>query len=140
MSQFMLCKTKNNLKKRGFIKLIDYNNINKEFLINVALEYFENESLNELWIFESIDRYCIEAQNNINLNNSFKSTQLYSLLEYLYNNCTHIIFWYGNDFFNLDVIKYEKGFYKYIFKCIIEPRCEVYLNFIKFKSDQNNTI
>ena len=53
-----------------------------------------------LWIIEKIDDYSCEQLDY----NAFISSELYSLLNNLYEVCEWMIFWYAGDYDDLDVV------------------------------------
>ena len=60
MSQFMLCKSKYDLKKLNCTKLLNYK-INNELLTKVANEYVPVEEQKNLWVLQEIN-YMISVQ------------------------------------------------------------------------------
>ena len=126
MSQFMLCKSKYDLKKLNCTKLLNYK-INNELLTKVANEYVPVEEQKNLWVLQEIDKYCTETQKSMNEGISFKNTELYCLLNKLYDKCTNLILWYASDYLKLDEISKRKDFFDLIEQEIRYPCCEIYI-------------
>lgn len=126
MSQFMLCKSKHNLKNLNCIEFFNYK-MNSELLAEVANEYIPIEEQKNLWILQEMDNYCTEAQQMMNEGILFKNTKLYYLLDELYNKCTDFILWYGSDYLELDEISERKDFFSLVEQGIRYPCCEIYL-------------
>jgi len=126
MSQFMLCKSEHNLERLNCVKFLSYKRKSK-FLIEVANEYVSIEEQKNLWILPEMDEYCTKAQKSMNEGNSFENTELYYLLDKLYDECTDFILWYASDYLQLDEISNREEFFDLIEQEIRCPYCELYI-------------
>ena len=122
----MLCKSEYNLKKLKCIKFLNYK-INSELLTKVANEYVPVEEQKNLWVLQEIDKYCTEAQKSMNEGSPFQNTELYYLLNKLYDKCTNLILWYASDYLQLDEISNREEFFDSIEQEIRYPCCEIYM-------------
>lgn len=126
MSQFMICKSAVDLKKFGG-KLIDLDSEANTFLASVVQTYYAEEQNDNIWIVEKIDEYsCVQLDYN-----AFIISNLYSLLDNLYEICEWMIFWYGRDYDDLDVVYTKNELISYVRHCIEKPGCELYIQVCK---------
>jgi hypothetical protein len=123
MSQFMICKSSNDLQKHG-VRLCELpNDINKALFTAVSNTYFSHVSLEEIWIIEKIHDYCDEAQ----VSDSFANSKLYHLLKDLHIKSDVIVFWYTSDYIDLDVVSSSDELFSHVEHCLLNPCCVIYL-------------
>ena len=125
MSQYMMCKSNYDLSKYGR-KLLGKSESNKVFL-SVLNEYYPKERDNNIWIIDNIDVFCNEVINE----DMFFSSEVYCLLNRIYDLCEWIILWYGGEYNDLDVIYTKDELMKYVQHCIEKPCCELYVRLCK---------
>ena len=135
MSQFMMCFSYENLTGFEFSNLTK-NISNKELFIKVADKNLKHKENKNIWVMEKIDDYFSEAQLFLNNGKSFKSTKLYNILFNICDLCEVIIFWYGSEFENLDMVIDKKQMLLKIEESVKDSMCECYLIF-KNKSKFN---
>lgn len=125
MSEFLLCKSEYDLKELHCTKLFNHKQ-NREFLTKVAREYVPIEEQKNLWVLPEIDRYCTEAQKMVNNGMLFQNTKLYHLLQELYDKCTELLLWYGDEYLQLDEVAARDTFFELVEKGIKDSCCEIY--------------
>ncbi|MBD5489917.1 MAG: hypothetical protein HDR13_14190 [Lachnospiraceae bacterium] len=126
MSQFMICKSAFDLTQFGG-KLINKDEEDYAFFISVVQKHYEEKTYSNIWTIEKIDDYSCEQLDY----NAFISSKLFSLLNNLYEICEWMIFWYGNDYDDLDVVHTKNELIDYVRHCIEKPGCELYIQVCK---------
>ncbi len=61
MSQYMICRTKNDLRKYGGY-ILGEKNKNDLLVYEVVEYYFKEFNSNEIWVIEPVKRYCVDCQ------------------------------------------------------------------------------
>ena len=125
MSQFMLCKTSHNLVEQGCVRLSDYQ-LNSEFLAKAATEVFACDTLYDIWVVSSIDDLLTQSQRQV-VEQSFETTQLYSLLSSLFDLCDAIALWYGDEYQDLDYADNKELLLSSVRESVMDSMCECYL-------------
>jgi hypothetical protein len=116
-----MCKSKINLEGYGR-KLFSLQKIDNDLYQSVLNKYYPDVEYYDIWIIETIHDLCDEPLDY----DSFIVSELYHVLDKLYDLCEWIILWYGSDYDNLEELHTKKEFLKYV-KCRIEyPCCEIY--------------
>jgi len=113
LSQFLLCRTDKDLGKYG-IK-ISQNVFNKDLLYKVKQMYFPNDLDEKIWNIEKIH----DITNDFLINKN--------IIYDIYNLSDEMIFWYGSDYLDLDVIDSYDDFCYMIEKNMEDISCELYL-------------
>lgn len=113
MSQFLLCQSEINLCKYG-TKMNEVVS-NKELYTNVIHMYFDEEANDSIWVINKVQ----DCFGNI----KYDSNEL----DELYLCCKKMVFWYGNDYLNLDVIDSLDEFNGYFAEMCETPCTEIYL-------------
>ena len=123
MSQFMLCKTKNDLTSYN-CKKIEQCLVNKQYLIKIASELFRVKTLNDVWAVTDIDLLFTQVQNQ-----SFENTELHMRLSALFDVCDVILLWYSNFYDDLDEVNTKEQFISTVKDSVNDPSgmCECYL-------------
>lgn len=113
MSQFLICKSDDNLSKYG-IRLQDTSS-NIDLYYAVINQYAPKEKVNNIWVIDKIHDMINQLRCNLH-----EIQEIASKSEWM-------IFWYGSDFDELDVISSEQELMDYL-KCnITNPNLEIYL-------------
>lgn len=121
MSQFLICKSEGNLSKYG-IRLQDTSS-NIDLYYKVINQYVPKENVNNIWIIDKIHDMINQLQNNLH-----EIQEIASKSEWM-------IFGYGSDFDELDVISSEQELMDYL-KCnITNPCLEIYFYVSLRKND-----
>lgn len=113
MSQFLICKSKDDLAKYG-MKISDVVS-NKNLYIQVVNEYIKDKSVQDIWIINQIDDMITQLEDNM------------QIIEEISAKSELMIFWYGNDFQELDFIGSKQELMKYLKNNITNPCMELYL-------------
>ena len=112
MSQFLICKSKENLSMFGIpFKKCDYN----IHLYNSVIEMYIKEKTNDIWIIEAMGDWICDLKNSI------------SQIEYLAIKSDVMIFWYGNEYDELDEVYSLENLISYIKHEAYDPSVELYL-------------
>lgn len=119
MSQFLLCRTDKDLSKYG--TNISYNVLNKDLLDKVKQMYFPNDLDEKIWSIEKIHDIINDYFINKNI--------IYDI----FNLSDEMIFWYGSDYLELDVIDSYDDFCNIIKKNLEDNSYELYLRVINNK-------
>lgn len=125
VSQFILCKTSNDLSSRGGIKVSEYVGDNKA-LVGVVKEYFPGDESDDIWFIENIDSLFTHAQEQVN-EKAFIHTELYTLLRELYEISDILVLWYSDDYQDLDCVATKTEFLNIVEGSIKTPTCECYV-------------
>ena len=125
MSQFMLCKTSHNLVKQGCVRISDCK-LNGEFLAKVTKEVFACDTLHDIWEMSNIDDLLTPSQRQI-VEQSFESTELYSLLFSLFDLSDIIVLWYSDEYQDLDYVNNKEQFLNSVKESVMDSMCECYL-------------
>lgn len=112
MSQFLICKSKENLSEYG-CKL---NGVigNKDLLQRVGQKYFDKED--EIWVIESIHEMLNSLEENI------------ITIRDIAQKSQEMIFWYGIEYEGLDNLYSEKELIDYLEDEYKNPCLELYLH------------
>lgn len=121
MSQFLICKSEHNLSKYG-IRLQDTSS-NIDLYYKVINQYVPKEDVNNIWVIDKIHNMINQLQNNLH-----EIQEIASKSEWM-------IFWYGSDFDELDVISSEQELMGYLKRNITNPCLEIYLYVSLYKND-----
>ena len=124
MSQFMLCKSKQDLTEQKCIKLADCDD--KFFLLKVAEELFSNDMIADIWVRPDIDSLFTQAHEYNNIR-PFETTELYLLLSTLFDVSEVLILWYSNDYHDLDHINTKEHFFDVVKESIRDSMFECYV-------------
>ena len=122
VSQFMICKSKYNLEKYGR-KLIGLQNINIDLCHLVLEKYYPDVETCDVWIIEKIHNLCDEVLDY----EKFIVSELYQVLNNVYDLCEWIIMWYGGEYDDLEEIYSKEDFIDYVKCCVEVPCCEMYV-------------
>lgn len=120
-----MCKSTYDLTKYG--EKILCNNISNKIFLRVLNEYYPEETNNSVWVIDRIDSYCNKVLN-VEL---FTSSQIFHLINSIYDLCEWIILWYGEEYDDLNVVYTKDELIKYIQQCIERPCCELYVRLCK---------
>ena len=126
MSQFIMCYSHKDLSIFGCNRLSS-NVANKQIFDRVANNLLKEIEMDNVWIMEGVDNYFLKAQKDVFNGKKFKSTCLYKLLDKICDICHIIIFWYGSEFEDLDIITDKDKMFLYIQESIKDSMCECYL-------------
>lgn len=112
MSQFLICKSKENLSDYGY-KLKDVIS-NKDLMQRVGQKYFDKED--EIWVIESIHEMLNSLEENmITIRDIAQKSQ-------------EMIFWYGTEYDGLDNLYSVKELMDYLQNEYKNPCLELYLH------------
>ncbi len=125
MSQFMMCKSTFDLTKYGGKKLCS--SISNKIFYRVLKEYYPEERDDSVWIIDRIDGYCEKVLSK----DLFISSEIFQLINGIYDLCDWIILWFGDEYNGLDVVYTKNGLIKCIQQCIEKPCCELYIRLSK---------
>lgn len=125
MSQYMICKAKDDLTEFGGI-LLNLNKKSNRFILSILEQYYREGQYDDIWIIENMEEYCCRQMYY----DEYIASDLYFLLNDLYDLCEWMIFWYGDDFEDLDEVYSKDELISYVQHCIEVPCCELYLRVI----------
>ncbi|MGN0497338.1 MAG: hypothetical protein ACI4GW_14025 [Lachnospiraceae bacterium] len=111
MSQFLICKSNEKLTKYG--KKIDDVMLNKDLYMKVIKKYMYNVNANNIWVVEKIHDILNVFEYGINI------------VEEISRKSELMIFWYGSDFEDLDIIDSRQMLMKYLEDNIDSPCLEI---------------
>lgn len=120
--QFMMCKSKSDLKQYGG-KQINYERENRGLYQSALNKHYPNAEYSDIWVIEGIHDLCNEVLDY----NRFISSNLYHILNELYDLCEWIIMWYGGEFDNLQEVCTKEELMDIVKHCIGAPCCEIYV-------------
>jgi len=125
MSQFMLCKSSRNLEKLGCVRIADCK-LNREFLTKAARQVLACDTLHDIWEVSNFDDLLTQAQRQI-VEQSFETTELYSLLSSLFDASDTIVLWYGDEYQDLNHVNNKEQFLSSVRESLMDSMCECYL-------------
>lgn len=128
VSQFMMCKSKSDLKQYGG-KRIYFEKENRGLYQSVLNKYYPNAESLDIWVIEGIHNLCDEVLDY----HRFISSELYHILNDLYDLCEWIIMWYGGEYDDLEEICTKEELIDIVKHCIEAPCCEIYVQTVKKK-------
>lgn len=113
MSQFLLCKSKEDLSKYG----IPYKNVefNKDIYTRVVNEYMNDKVVNNIWVIDKIHDMINSLENSI------------EIIEEIIKKSEFMVFWYGSDFEDLERISSGQSLMEYLKAGITDSSLELYL-------------
>lgn len=126
MSQYMICKSKTDLSEFGCV-LLNMDEKDNTLILSILKKYYPNKVYDNIWIIENMEEYCCKQL----CYNEFIVSNLYFLLCNLYDLCEWMIFWYGNEFCDLDEVYSKDELLSFVQHSIEVPCCELYLRVIK---------
>lgn len=125
VSQFMICYSKQDLTKLECTCLLKIKN-NKELLKNVKETYFRNVENDNVWVLEGVDELFVDAQKYLMTEKKFESTHLYNIIKQISDICETIIFWYGSEYDDLDVVNDKNQLFLALKDALNDSMCECY--------------
>lgn len=127
MSQFILCKSTENLENYNCTRLINCTE-NAKFLRKIASEIFRDDEMNDIWIVQGVDNLFTSVRRQHRIV-PFEKTELYLLLSTLYDASEVIILWYGEFYQDLDYVNSKEQFLNQVQEGIYCPSglCACYL-------------
>lgn len=126
MSQFMVCKAEVDLGQFGGI-LLDSKDKSNAFILPMLEQYYPESPYDNIWVINNMEEYCCKQLRA----NEFAVSDLYFLLNNLYDICDWMIFWYGSEYDDLDEVCSKDELIRYVQKHMEEPCCELYVRVIK---------
>ena len=121
VSQFMICKSKVNIEEYGG-KLFGFQKNNNDLYRSVLNQYYPDIEFHDIWIIENIHDFCNEVLDY----DRFIVSELYHILDELYDICEWLILWYGGEYYDLKEIHTKQEFINYVKGCVENPCCELY--------------
>ena len=129
MTQFAIFKS--NKKQSCFSK------ISKDtlFLYSVSKKIFGTKSIENLYYLDcegiDIDGLFLEAQKQMNKGVLFEKTRLYKCIKMVISdfNLDEIVFWYGDDFYDLDECDEMGVFFDTLKDRVADSFCELYMHY-----------
>lgn len=122
VSQFLICKSKDNLAKYG-MKFKDTVS-NKNLYIQVVNKYVKDTDVQDIWIINRIDDMINQLEDNM------------QIIDEISSKSELMIFWYGSEFQELDLMSSKQELMRYLKKNITNPCMEIYL----YVNLENNTL
>lgn len=116
-----MCKSRTNLEEYGGERF-SMQKINSDLYRSVLNKYYPNKGYYDIWIIENIHDLCDKALDY----DRFIVSELYHVLDKLYELCEWIILWYGDEYEDLKEIHTKKEFINYVRYCVEKPCCEIY--------------
>ena len=113
MSQFLICKSKNEMTKYG-IRLQEVE-FNKDLYLRVINKYMPDVSGDEVWVIENIHNLLNALEYNLNY------------IEEICRNSELMVFWYGCDYDELERIDSRQMLMDYLKDNISNSCLEIYL-------------
>lgn len=112
MSQFLICKSKDDLSIFGipYVKC-DYNMP----LYNLVIQMYLSGNTKDVWIIEAMGDWICDIKHGL------------SQIEFLAEKSDAMIFWYGNEFDELDKVHSIEELIDYIKHEAYDPSLELYL-------------
>lgn len=121
MSQFLICKAEKDLSNYG--KRIDDTIINYDLFSKVINQYAMNEKADAIWIIENIHKMVNQLQKHM------------EIIEEIIYKSDVMIFWYGSDFQELEVVNSRCELLDYLKHNVDNPCFEIDL-YADFKEDK----
>lgn len=121
MSQFLICKTKKDLSNYG--KKIDDIILNHDLFSKVINQYVMAEKADAIWIIENIHEMVNQLEKHM------------EIIEEIISKSDVMIFWYGSDFQELEVVNSRFELLDYLKHNVDNPCFEIdlYADFNKDK-------
>ena len=113
MSQFLICKAAKNLSNYG--KKIDDTILNYDLFSKVINQYIMSEKADDIWIIENIHEM---------VNHLYKHMEI---IEEIVSKSDVMIFWYGSDFQELEVVNTRCELMDYLKHNVDNPCFEINL-------------
>ena len=136
MTQFAICTVNS---KEKLARNIELKPVSGCFYQPIVNQLFDKSAKDELFvpIYEGkdIDALCIGAQHDLHNGGCFQSTELFQLVNELKNQVVEFVFWYGNDFEDLEHLNDFPEFLKELEISVWEPACELYMHFTTVKKN-----
>lgn len=111
MSQFLICKATKDLSNYG--KKIDDTILNYDLFSNVINQYGMNEKADAIWIIENIHEMVNQLQKHM------------ETIEEIISKSDVMIFWYGSDFQELEVVNSRCELVDYLKNNVDNPCFEI---------------
>lgn len=121
MSQFLICKTEKDLSNYG--KKIDDTILNYDLFSKVINQYAMNEKADAIWIIENIHEMVNQLQKHM------------EIIEEIISKSDVMIFWYGSDFQELEVVNSRCELVDYLKNNVDNPCFEIDL-YADFNEDK----
>lgn len=132
MSQFMICKAKADLIEHGGI-LRSLNDKDDTLIRSILKLYYPENQFDDIWIIQNMEHYCCKQLYY----DDFFASELYHLIDNLYDLCDWMIFWYGNEYTDLDEIHTKNELISYVQHQMEMPCCELYIRVCKYNSSKD---
>ena len=115
MSQYMICRSEANLSKVGGI-LLNLTEENNTLIYSILEKYYPEKQYDEIWDIE-MEKYCCKQMDH----DDFIASDLYRILNGLYDLCEWMFFWYSDDFDDLDEVYSKEELISYVWHRIEVP-------------------
>ncbi|MDE6761768.1 MAG: hypothetical protein K2J90_14005 [Lachnospiraceae bacterium] len=102
--------------------MFDLQKTNNDLYRSVLNKYYLYVEYYDIWIIENIHDFCNEVLDY----DRFIVSELYHVLDELYDLCEWMILWYGGEYDNLQEIYTKEEFLNYVKCCVENPCCEIY--------------
>lgn len=111
MSQFLICKAAEDLSNYG--KKIDDTILNYDLFSKVINQYIMSEKADDIWIIENIHEMVNHLQKHM------------EIIEEIVSKSDVMIFWYGSDFQELEVVNTRCELMDYLKHNVDNPCFEI---------------
>ena len=111
MSQFLICKSKEDLSKYGI--RLSKNDINAGLFYDVVRMYFNSDD--NLWVIDEIHDMVDHLSQNIDR------------IRDIMSKSQEMVFWYASDYKDLDIFYSGEELMDYLYEQIDNPWVEIYL-------------
>ncbi len=129
MTQFTLIHSDNKDSN-----LLSIESVNDEFLQHVAKDIFTGINNEFLFVInnngKSIDDLLLDAHSRMANDYPFEQTLLYAVVSKLVDSASAMIFWYGSDYKELEMVRDKNHFFEELRKSTANSMCEFYRYFI----------
>ncbi len=127
MSQFMLCRLQEVRKLNANCRI---EAVTGGFLLDVSHVVFGSvESFVLGYKGKTVDELFTDAQASVNSGLRIEDTELFEFMSTINGPLIEAIFWYGNDFSDLDDVKNFNMLLVKLEEAIREASCEAYLHY-----------
>lgn len=113
MSQFLICKAEKDLSNYG--KKINEIILNHDLFSKVINQYIMEENADAIWIIENIHEMVDQLEKHM------------EIIEEIISKSDVMIFWYGSDFQELEVVNSRFELLDYLKQNVANPCFEIYL-------------
>lgn len=131
MTQFVLCSENKPLQEKSPFTRVS---IEEEgFLSDVASDVFSTTDKKKIFTvalnIDSFDSICTTAQIDLAEGRKFSETLLFQCIDWLFESCNSLVFWYGGDYDDLDCVYDRANLLEKVEEALGDSNCEFYVRY-----------